>query len=249
MKSTEEFWDSMATSYDDAGAVGRFVDGLDAAASSLVENLRVDKSSYLLDLCCGNGLLTNIMAGKCASVVGLDISAEMLKRAEILSQKYEVSNIKYIQGVAAVLPFEDDTFDATFCMSSFQLFSSYSMAELVLKELVRVTKPTGRVVVGEIPWKGTLGYMIWNLIRVRGYVESDGYVPLLDLPLYKKILERFKLVSRRFSGRRVASDDWLWYDDVFFKSLLSDSKFNNVRIKLSPKKIPIKYQFDVVLST
>ena len=247
MKGVEEFWDRMATAYGDGDAVGRFLKDIDTVSAYISDTLRVDRKSKVLDLCCGNGLITNILARNGISVAGIDISGEMLKKGKSVADVCGIADLKYIQGNAMRLPFADNTFDAAFCLSSFQLFPSYSHSEHVLNELNRVTKPTGRVLIGEVPWKGTLGYMIWKLIRVRGEGEAESYVPFQGLPLYIKMWERLRLVFRRFTGRRVASDEWLWYNETLFQGLKS-RKFKKVQFRPSPKKGIVRYQFDVVIS-
>ena len=247
MKRTEELWDRIALSYGDGAAVGRSLSEIDARVEDLLNTLRVGSGAYTLDLCCGNGLLTNILAGSGSTVMGIDLSYEMLKKGNNAAERFGLKTVRFLQGGAARLPFADDTFDASCCLSSFQLFPSSEYARDVLRELVRVTKPTGRILIGDVPWKGTLGCMIWDLIRARGGGEAESYVPFQDLHLYKKIWERFRLIFRRFTGRRVGSDDWLWYDRDFFLGC-KGTKFEHVHVKLSSQKRFIKYQFDTVIS-
>lgn len=41
-------------------------------------------------------------------------------------------------------------------------------------------------------------------------------VPIHFLPFPKRMLTRLKLIFRRFTGKRVSSDDMLWFDESFF---------------------------------
>jgi ubiquinone/menaquinone biosynthesis C-methylase UbiE len=246
-KESERFWDRMAASYGEGAAVGRSLKGIEETASYVAETIKVDKGSRVLDLCCGNGLITNILAMRGASIAAVDLSGEMLKKGKAAAERSGMTNIRYIQGDASRLPFTDDTFDASYCLSSFQLFPSYDEAAQALRELLRVTRPSGKVLIGEIPWKGTFGYRIWDIIRTRGEGKAEGYVPFQDMPLHKRACERIGLTLRRFTGRRVASDEWLWYEGNFFKEH-KGSKFSSIQIRPSQRKGLIRYQFDVVIS-
>lgn len=248
IEDAREFWDRMATSYGDGEAVGRPTATLDEMVLSISARLEIGQRSQVLDVCCGNGLVTNKVAASCASIIGVDISGEMLKKGREAAKDLRVLNIRYLQGYSASLPFADDTFDASYCLSSFQTFPSYNYAAKVLGELLRVTKPTGTVLIAELPWKRTLGYMIWNFIRSRKGTEVEGYIPFQHLSFYKRLYERLRLVFRRFTGRRVASDNWLWFDCEFFQQGIAQGKFSNIQADRSPKKRIVRYQNDVIIS-
>lgn len=248
IEDAREFWDRTATSYGAGAAVGRPTATLDDMVLRISAMLGIGQKSQVLDVCCGNGLITNKVAASCASIVGADISGEMLKKGRAAAKDMKVWNTRYLQGDSASLPFADDTFDVTYCLSSFHIFPSYDYAAKVLAELLRVTKPTGKILIAELPWKGTLGNKIWNLIRSREGTEVEGYVPFQDLPFYKRVYERLRLVLRRFTGRRVASDNWLWFDCKFFQQVIAQGKFSNIQTDRSPKKRIVIYQNDVVIS-
>jgi cyclopropane fatty-acyl-phospholipid synthase-like methyltransferase len=72
-------------------------------ASSL---LKLGPQDRLLDLCCGNGLLTARFAGECKEVVGIDFSEPMIR---IASEHHSGPNIQYIEGSVLDL---DQYFDA-----------------------------------------------------------------------------------------------------------------------------------------
>lgn len=149
--------------YNDSRAVQRSQDEIEYLANYVMSTLKVEEGMSILDVCCGNGLITSLVAKKGCSIVALDLSNEMLTRAK----EQQIPNIQYVQGEASALPFISHFFDAAYCLGSLHLLPSQVHAEAAIKELHRVTKPGGNILIGGIPWKKTLGYRIWNMIRIR----------------------------------------------------------------------------------
>jgi demethylmenaquinone methyltransferase / 2-methoxy-6-polyprenyl-1,4-benzoquinol methylase len=107
-----------------------------------------------LDVACGSGKLTARLAkiaGDGGRVVGLDFSPQMLEVA-----RRDHPQIKFMEGDALELPFEDSSFD-----TSTIAFGLRNLAEPVrgLREMLRVVRPGGRAVVLEFvqPPKGPVG--------------------------------------------------------------------------------------------
>ena len=99
----------------------------------------------LLDCCCGTGALTSLlvpMVGSKGKVTGLDFCEEMLARA-----KKNCPGANFIQGNASALPFPKDTFDASTMAFALRNLGDQDKA---IKEMVRVVKPGGRVVILEL---------------------------------------------------------------------------------------------------
>lgn len=95
----------------------------------------------ILDLACGTGSSTAEFAAKGAEVVGCDLSAGMIARGKEL-----YPHLNLIEGDATDLPFADATFDTATI--------SYGLRNVVdtekaLREMLRVTKPGGKIVIAE----------------------------------------------------------------------------------------------------
>lgn len=91
----------------------------------------------MLDLNCGNGVVTRQISPKVHSIVGTDVSRHLLDYAK---NKPGLDNIEYIRAEAALLPFEDNSFDVVFSRFSFTHFMHRSE---VINEMRRVCKPGG----------------------------------------------------------------------------------------------------------
>jgi SAM-dependent methyltransferase len=110
----------------------------------------------ILDLGCGNGLLTQDLAravGPTGRVLGLDASTEMLQAAGNRCDGRD--NVRLERGVADALPYGDASIDKAVSVQVFEYFADMRPA---LAELARVLRPGGRLVIGDLHWDT----LIWS---------------------------------------------------------------------------------------
>ena len=74
---------------------------------------------------------------------GIDLTAEMLRQAREFQAQRRITNVAFDCGEAEQLPYPDATFDLVSCQMSLHHMSKPG---LVLKEMIRVAKPDGRLV-------------------------------------------------------------------------------------------------------
>jgi demethylmenaquinone methyltransferase/2-methoxy-6-polyprenyl-1,4-benzoquinol methylase len=144
-----------------------------------VDLARVGPGARCLDVATGTGDLAVELAGRGASVVGLDFSEGMLELA-----RAKAPGIEWVQGNALELPYADGEFDAATVG-----FGARNLSDLDhgLAELARVTRPGGRVVILEIttPQRPPLSWFfrLWfdrvvpALGRVAGDSDAYSYLP------------------------------------------------------------------------
>lgn len=111
--------------------------------------LRLAPGAHCLDVGCGAGRELAWLAqrvGPHGSVVGLDRSRQLLDAA---AARHDDSVIRLVHGDAVALPFPGDHFDGVRADRTLQHLDDPVMA---LRELVRVTRPGGRVVISEFRW-------------------------------------------------------------------------------------------------
>jgi demethylmenaquinone methyltransferase/2-methoxy-6-polyprenyl-1,4-benzoquinol methylase len=107
-----------------------------------VDLAQVGPGDRALDVATGTGDLAVELAGRGASVTGLDFSAGMLELA-----RQKAPQIEWAQGNALELAYEEGTFDAVTVGFGARNFSDLDRG---LSEMVRVARPGGRVVILEI---------------------------------------------------------------------------------------------------
>jgi 2-polyprenyl-6-hydroxyphenyl methylase/3-demethylubiquinone-9 3-methyltransferase len=105
----------------------------------IIELLRkkLNPGCKLLDLGCGAGFLTNVLAQEGYQVTGVDISASSLNVAR---NEDATQGVDYLQGDVHELPFADESFDA---VSALDLLEHVGEPKQVIKEAARVLKPGG----------------------------------------------------------------------------------------------------------
>lgn len=116
-----------------------------AEASLAADLLDVSPPSVLLDLCCGHGRLSRLLAADGFRLFGIDQSAPALARAEREARSAGLA-IDYRRGDAAAMPYAAGSFDGVLCW-----FTSFGLADdatckRILAEAARVLRPGGRLV-------------------------------------------------------------------------------------------------------
>jgi ubiquinone/menaquinone biosynthesis C-methylase UbiE len=113
----------------------------------LLEEAQLQPGETVLEVGCGTGVLDRWLArhtGGANRVVGLDISPYLLREATALVRKEDLEGvIEFREGRAEALPFSDNSFDVAMSSTVIQRVD----ADQMLREMVRVTKPGGRVAV------------------------------------------------------------------------------------------------------
>ncbi len=123
----------------------------------------------VLDLGCGDGLLTTRFAERGASALGIDIDRAMLRAAAARPAPPGSQPARFVQGRIEQLPFRDGTFDVVVAVTVFCLVSDQAVA---VREAARVLRPDGRLVIGDVgrwnTWaarrrvKAWLGSRLWR---------------------------------------------------------------------------------------
>ncbi|MGD8448397.1 MAG: methyltransferase domain-containing protein [Desulfobacterales bacterium] len=107
--------------------------------------LNLSTDDTILDLCCGQGRHVLELARRKYKVEGLDRSRYLIQKAKA-SAKKENLNLKFKEGDARKLPFSPDSFEVvTMIGNSFGYFESVRDDLRILKEIFRVLKPWGQV--------------------------------------------------------------------------------------------------------
>jgi SAM-dependent methyltransferase len=114
---------------------------------TLIDETRLRPGETVLEVGCGTGVLDRWLAhdtGGAHRIVGVDINRYLLQEAGALSRKEGLEDtIEYREGSAEALPFPDNSFDVTMSVTVIEEVD----AKHLLAEMVRVTKPRGRVAV------------------------------------------------------------------------------------------------------
>ena len=132
------------------------------------------KGSKVLDVATGTGQQAFAFAKKEYEVIGIDLSEAMLNVAK---RKNKFRNARFEVADATELPFEDNGFDIS--SVSFALHDMpLSIRERVLKEMVRVTKPKGTIIIADyyLP-KSKIGkFLIYHFIALYEFEYYKNFI-------------------------------------------------------------------------
>ncbi len=179
-------------------------------AGQTIEGMSLKPGDRVLDLSCGVGwatrMLAEAVAGEQGMAVGMDVSDEMIARARAASR--DVENVLFTIGSADEIPWRDESFEKTLSIESFYY---YHDQEAVLRELYRVLIPGGSL------------FILINLYKENPY--SLGWVERLKVPVhvrseaeYEEMLRAQGFVEIRIAHIRDLTETPAQYDGDWFAS-------------------------------
>lgn len=115
--------------------------------SHILSLMQLDQSSKVLEVGCAAGLLALLIAPNVGKYVGVDLAETPLG----VARRLELPNADFQQAAGENLQFADREFDAAICYDVFSNFPSFQTGELIIREMLRVVRPGGRVLVGSVP--------------------------------------------------------------------------------------------------
>ncbi|MBQ3477668.1 MAG: methyltransferase domain-containing protein [Clostridia bacterium] len=133
------FWDSVA------GVYGLFVNVVNRRTHTALRKIVADliqPGDCVLECACGTGLLTEVIAQRCARLTATDFAPKMLARAKKNCAAF--GNITFEQADITALGYPNGSFDAVVAGNVIHLLDNPMKA---LGELDRVCKPGGRLII------------------------------------------------------------------------------------------------------
>jgi len=132
-----------------------------------LELLKLQIGEKVLEIGFGRGtalIEISKAVGETGEVYGIDLTPEMVKITKKNLVKNNLLNVKVEEGDAKNLPYKENYFDVVYMASTLELFDTPDIP-IVLNEIKRVLKPTGRLCVVSIPREGredSLGVRVYE---------------------------------------------------------------------------------------
>src|SRR5690348_1664265 len=157
------------------GDFTRIAASMRESGEALVNRLGITEGLEVLDLGCGDGTTALPAARLGATVLGVDIASNLVEAGNRRAQAEGLTNCRFQEGDASNLEdLSDDSFDLT--VSIFGAMFAPRPFD-VAKEMVRVTRPGGRIVMGNwIPNDPTLVAQILKISSAYSPPPPDGFV-------------------------------------------------------------------------
>src|SRR5213593_1253950 len=172
------------------GDFTRIAESMRESGEALVTALGITDRLDVLDLGCGDGTTALPAARLGANVLGVDIASNLVEAGNARAQSLGLSNCRFQEGDASDLSeLEDDSFDLVISIFG-AMFAPRPLD--VAKELVRVTRPGGRIVMGNwIPNDPTLVAQILKISAAYSPPPPEGFVSPMTWGVESHVLERF----------------------------------------------------------
>jgi alkyl hydroperoxide reductase subunit AhpC/cyclopropane fatty-acyl-phospholipid synthase-like methyltransferase len=172
------------------GDFTRIAESMRESGETLVRTLGITKGLKVLDLGCGDGTTAIPEARLGADVLGVDIARNLVEAGNKRAREQGLTNCRFQEGDATNLcELEQDSFDLV--VSIFGAMFAPKPFD-VAKEMVRVARPGGRIVMGNwIPGDPTLVAQILKISSAYTPPPPEGFISPMTWGIEKNVIERF----------------------------------------------------------
>ena len=172
------------------GDFTRIAESMRESGEALVQSLGITKGILVLDLGCGDGTTALPQAKLGADVLGVDIARNLVEAGNKRAEAMGLTNCRFQQGDATDLrELQDNSFDLV--VSIFGAMFAPKPFD-VAREMVRVTRPGGRIVMGNwIPNDPTLVAQILRISSAYSPPPPEGTISPMTWGVESNVVERF----------------------------------------------------------
>jgi ubiquinone/menaquinone biosynthesis C-methylase UbiE len=172
------------------GDFTRIAQSMRESGEALVKGLGITKGLKVLDLGCGDGTTALPEAKLGADVLGVDIAGNLVEAGNRRAKQQGLTNCRFQEGDASNLhELKDHSFDLV--VSIFGAMFAPKPFD-VAREMVRVTRPGGRIVMGNwIPNDPTLVAQILKISSAYSPPPPEGFISPMTWGIENNVIERF----------------------------------------------------------
>ena len=171
------------------GDFTRIAESMRESGEALVKGLGITKGMKVLDLGCGDGTTALPAARLGADVLGVDIAGNLVEAGNKRAKEQGLTNCRFQEGDASDLhEVKDQTFDLVVSMFG-AMFAPKPFD--VAREMVRVTRPGGRIIMGNwIPNDPTLVAQILKISSAYSPPPPEGFISPMTWGIESNVIER-----------------------------------------------------------
>jgi ubiquinone/menaquinone biosynthesis C-methylase UbiE len=188
------------------------------ALNRIVQWAGAGPDETVLDVACGPGLLACAFARVAKHATGLDMTPAMLEQARKTQQEQGLNNVSWQQGDVYSLPFPEAQFSI---VSSRFAFHHLQDPMAALKEMKRVCKPGGRIVVADmapLPEKAAA-------LNATEILRDPSHVRALPVEELRKLFEQAEFAAPQVSSYRMEGE----LEDLLSRSFPNDGDADRLR--------------------
>jgi len=208
--------------------------------SRLIDHLNPLTESYILDVACGRGRHSRILAEKGFFVTGIDISFESIAFAK----KYESQNLEFFQHDMR-LPFRVNYFDYAFnFFTSFGYFKTRREHDDAIRTIANGLKPNGVFVIDYLNVHYSEDHLIYNETKKINGTDYEIRRWHDETHFYKKIMIQDPLLMHAIGFTEKVSkfsfgdfNDMLSYHGLQVQEIFGDYQLGNYDVRTKPRLI------------
>ena len=172
------------------GDFTRIAESMRESGDALIESLSITRKQKVLDLGCGDGTTALPSARRGADVLGVDIARNLVEAGNRRARAEGLTNCRFQEGDASNLhDLQDKSYDLVVSIFG-GMFAPKPFD--VAKEMVRVTRPGGRIVMGNwIPNDPTLVAQILKICATYSPPPPEGFISPMTWGIEGNVIERF----------------------------------------------------------
>lgn len=189
--------------------------------------VNIKNGETVLDLGSGAGndaFISSKLVGNEGKVIGLDMTEEMIKKAQINKEKLNINNVEFILGEIENMPLENDIIDVVISNCVLNLVPN---KEKAFGEIYRVLKSGGRYSISDIVLDGNLPDKFRSVAElyagcVSGAISQDEYIDII--------------IKNGFQNVKIVKDKEIILPDETLKSVLNEDEIALYKSNKTPIK-------------
>ena len=197
----EKYWSRFADDFEERN---NYVVGKSDMTIILNELSKQKGIKNTLELGCGNGTYSKVLAKEADNLLATDFSEEMINAAK--SRLKSITNIKVENANCFNLPYPDDSFDTVFMANLLHIIPEPEKAVIESK---RVLKKSGRIIVIDFTPEGMTFFnklgLVYRYLKTYGKPSSERQGQNLTVKKIREMLESnsFKIEEAKLIGNKV----------------------------------------------
>jgi ubiquinone/menaquinone biosynthesis C-methylase UbiE len=132
--------------------------------SPFLQAIRPLPTDRVLDVACGNGRLSMMLAKVTQHVMGIDLTAAMIDQGRALQTEEQITNVEWHVGDVLPLPFPNASFSLVVSQAAFHHFAEPGA---VLREMARVCANDGRIAINDLSPESDKAYAFNQAEKLR----------------------------------------------------------------------------------
>ena len=194
------------------GDFTRIAETMRQSGQELVDTLGIRPGMKVLDLGCGDGTTAVPAAEYGATVLGVDIAENLVSAGNARAEQAGLDNLRFQQGDASNLAdLEDESFGLVVSVFG-AMFAP--RPDDVAREMVRVTRPGGRIIMGNwIPGDPTLVAQILRISAAYTPAPPSGFVSPMTWGDEEIVRQRFTAAGIADEDIHFQKSSWFFRDE------------------------------------